>query len=57
MLDKGTKLIGVWDDHDYGVNDGDNKFVNKHITRDIFLDFVNEPVDSPRRLQKNTTIE
>lgn len=22
MKDKGTKVIGVWDDHDYGINDG-----------------------------------
>jgi len=22
MQQKGTKVIGVWDDHDYGINDG-----------------------------------
>ena len=22
MQGKGTKVIGVWDDHDYGINDG-----------------------------------
>ena len=43
MQKKGTKVIGVWDDHDYGINDGGKDFFLKNITRDIFLDFINEP--------------
>jgi alkaline phosphatase D len=50
MKDLGTKVIGTWDDHDYGVNDGDINYINKHLMRDIFLDFVDEPDDSERRL-------
>ena len=52
----GTKVIGVWDDHDFGVNDGDKTYPYKHETRDIFLDFVGESKDSPRRLDKNSSL-
>ena len=43
---KGTKIIGVWDDHDYGINDGNKDFYKKDEMRKIFLDFVDEPLDS-----------
>jgi len=46
----------MWDDHDYGVNDGDLTFKNKHVTREIFLDFIKEPNDSVRRLDKDSAI-
>ena len=49
MMDLGTKVVGVWDDHDYGINDGDKTFSQKHFTRTIFLDFIDEPEDSIRR--------
>jgi alkaline phosphatase D len=42
MINKGTKVIGVWDDHDYGLNNGDKNFPLKNEVRDIFLDFINE---------------
>jgi alkaline phosphatase D len=56
MQAAGTKVIGVWDDHDYGINDGSKDFSKKHITREIFLDFIEEPAKSPRRLHKNSSI-
>ena len=56
MQNNGTKIIGVWDDHDYGINDGGDNFVFKHQNRDIFLDFIGEPKDSVRRLDKNSAI-
>lgn len=56
MKDLGTKVIGTWDDHDYGVNDGDINYINKHLMRDIFLDFVDEPEDSERRLDLQSPI-
>ena len=46
----------MWDDHDYGTNDGDMTFPNKFLTRDIFLDFVAEPMNSPRRVDTNSSI-
>jgi alkaline phosphatase D len=38
-----TKVIGVWDDHDYGVNNGASNFAKKDEVREIFLDFLDEP--------------
>ena len=54
MKQLGTKIIGTWDDHDYGINDGHSDFIFKHETREMFLDFIDEPIDSPRRLDKNS---
>ena len=56
LLDKKIPVIGIWDDHDYGVNDGSKTFVRKDLVRDIFLDFLGEPQDSDRRLEKDTGI-
>ena len=47
---KKTKIIGVYDDHDYGANNEDVNFPAKQITREAFLDFIKEPVDSERRI-------
>ena len=41
-----TKIIGVWDDHDFGLNNGDSNFEKKQIMRKLYLDFINEPKDS-----------
>ena len=38
----------IWDDHDYGVNDGGGDFPAKEISRKAFLDFFNEPMASDR---------
>ncbi len=51
-LRRGTPVIGIWDDHDYGVNDGDKHYVMKQDARNIFLDFFEEPANSPRRTRK-----
>lgn len=47
-----TPIIGIWDDHDYGINDGGNEFSNREASQEVFLDFIGEPKDSPRRKQK-----
>lgn len=39
----------MWDDHDYGKNDGDKTFPFKEQTRQLWLDAFGEPKDSPRR--------
>ncbi len=49
-------MIGVWDDHDFGLNDGDHTFSKKDLQRDAFLDFIGEPKDTPRRLENGTAI-
>ena len=55
-LARERKVIGVWDDHDYGKNDGDRTFEFKHRNRELFLDFIEEPFDSERRIQKELGI-
>ena len=55
-LQKKTQIVGVWDDHDFGCNDGDASFVKKDYARDVFMDFIKEPQDSERRLEKGTGI-
>jgi len=42
-------IIAIWDDHDYGVNDGGWDYPQKAASKRIFLDFFGEPADSPRR--------
>jgi alkaline phosphatase D len=41
--------IGIWDDHDYALNDGNGYFLHKEIAKKYYLDFIDEPVDSVRR--------
>ena len=40
-------VIGIWDDHDYGVNDGNKTFPMKHESKELFMDFMEVPFDSP----------
>jgi len=45
---KACPVIGVWDDHDYGINDGGGEYVNKSESQKVFLDFIDEPRNSSR---------
>ena len=38
-------VIGTWDDHDYGINDGGKEFSAKAESRDLMLDFMDVPAD------------
>lgn len=63
-----TPIIGVWyasrhvftilivsrDDHDYGANDGDKRYALRDESQKEFLDFIGEPINSPRRNQSGT---
>jgi alkaline phosphatase D len=42
-------VIGTWDDHDYGLNDGGADFTARAESQREFLNFMGVPVDSPRR--------
>lgn len=44
-----TRLLATWDDHDYGINDGGNSYPMREESEAIFLDFFQDPPDSPRR--------
>jgi alkaline phosphatase D len=41
-------IVGVWDDHDYGLNDAGGELAFKEASRKLFLEFLDEPEDSPR---------
>jgi len=45
-------VIGTWDDHDYGVNDGDRTYAQRDSSQQLFLDFMNVAPDDPRRLRR-----
>ena len=44
-----TPVVAVWDDHDFGENDAGGEYPQKEASRRLFLDFWNEPANSPRR--------
>lgn len=50
-LHKKARVIGTWDDHDYGLNDAGKEFDRKVVNQRLMLDFLDEPLDSPRRKQ------
>ena len=47
-----TKVIGTWDDHDYGVGDGGEHFIAKKESEQMFLDFFKVPKNDKRRQQE-----
>ena len=44
-----TPIIAMWDDHDYGQNDAGKEYPHKEQSRQIMLNFWDEPVNSVRR--------
>lgn len=40
-------VIGIWDDHDYGVNDGGKFFSKKDSSKLLMLDFLDVPANNP----------
>ena len=44
-----TPILAVWDDHDYGHNDIGYEYCKKDESKDIFLEFWQEPSVSERR--------
>ncbi len=51
-LKKRTKIIATWDDHDYGWNDAGKEYSLKEQSKELFLDFFEEPDSSSRRKHK-----
>ncbi|MGC1517108.1 MAG: alkaline phosphatase D family protein, partial [Maribacter sp.] len=47
-----TEVMGTWDDHDYGLNDGGVEFEGKAASQQEFLNFMNVPQNSPLRQQE-----
>jgi len=48
-LKKGAKVLATWDDHDFGWNDAGRHYPFKKESKEIFLDFWEEPANSERR--------
>ncbi|MBN1570140.1 MAG: alkaline phosphatase family protein [Acidobacteria bacterium] len=51
-LRKKCPIIGTWDDNDYGMKNGTRHYPKKAESQQLFLDFIDEPKDSPRRKQE-----
>lgn len=52
QLRQSTAIIGVWDDHDYGVNDGGKEYPRRKESQQLMLDFLDVPATSPFRTQE-----
>lgn len=48
-LKKNVPLIATWDDHDYGQNDAGRHYLEKEKSKEVMLDFFDEPKESERR--------
>ncbi|GAB1309453.1 hypothetical protein KH5_21360 [Urechidicola sp. KH5] len=51
---KSRTVLGVWDDHDYGVNDGGEEFEKKVEAQQLFLNFFDVPKNDERRNREGT---
>lgn len=49
LLKSKVPVIGTWDDHDYGLNDGGEEFSMKKESQQLFMDFMEVPKDDKRR--------
>ena len=41
-------IYSIWDDHDFGIDNGDKNWHMKDVTKDLFLEYMEEPKDSAR---------
>lgn len=46
---RGVPHMEIWDDHDYGQNDGGASWADKETAKRLFLDFFQAPPLDPRR--------
>ena len=46
---KNKNILSIWDDHDYGLNDGGAEYSNKEAAKNLFLDFWDIPPNDQRR--------
>jgi alkaline phosphatase D len=47
LLKSRTQIIGTWDDHDYGINDGGKHFSKKEESKKLFMNFLDIPSEHP----------
>jgi alkaline phosphatase D len=46
---KNKIVVGTWDDHDYGSNDGGVEYSRKRESQQLFLDFLGTSKEAPER--------
>ncbi|HXH73483.1 MAG TPA: alkaline phosphatase D family protein [Bacteriovoracaceae bacterium] len=51
-LKSSVPMIGTWDDHDYAFDNADGTLTTKEASKKLYLDFVGEPANSPRRTRE-----
>ena len=49
QLIKQSKIIGIWDDHDFGRNNAGKEYGPKADSKKLLLDFLDVPADAPER--------
>ena len=48
-LEETNEIFSIWDDHDYGKNDGGSEFPYKKQSKELFLKFWGIPLNDARR--------
>lgn len=49
QLRSSAKILGTWDDHDYGLNDAGANYTKREESQQLFLDFMGVSKTDPRR--------
>jgi len=47
-----ARVLAIWDDHDFGLNDGGADMPFRDRAKELFLDFHRVPADDPRRTRE-----
>ncbi len=42
-----TQIYGIWDDHDFGLNNGGKEFEAKEVAKTLMFDFLDIPAENP----------
>ena len=56
-LAKKARILGTWDDHDYGMNNAGKHWEHKEMAKELFLDFLDEGKETERRLERDGVYE
>lgn len=52
LLNSNAKILGIWDDHDYGDNNAGIEYPQKIASRDLLFDFLDIPENAALRNQE-----
>ena len=53
-MDNEKEIVAIWDDHDYGLNDGGKDYKLKKEAQKMFLNFWNISPSDPRSIREGT---